>query len=86
MISHQLDTPLNGYLGSDYGSIIPDLLQQPQRLGLADAVIKKIQKDVPLANALPRGSLNIYSVPDGADKMNIFIDANGQIIDAGRTM
>jgi hypothetical protein len=85
MIRHWLETPVNGYLGSGYGSIVPDLLMQPQKTGKADAVLTKLRNDVPLAGALPSSALNIFMVQDGPDKKRLYIDAAGQDIDLGTT-
>jgi len=85
MVSHWLATPLNGYLGSGYGQTVTDLLQTPLRAGLADAVIAKLRADVPILGALPRGAINLYSEPDGVDKLRIYIDVNGSKIDVGTT-
>ncbi|ABO60536.1 hypothetical protein LA345_39175 (plasmid) [Burkholderia vietnamiensis] len=83
MVSHWLETPVNGYLGSDYGSNFPDLLQTPLRTGGADAVIAKLKTDVPLLAAMPRGSVNLYSQDTGPDQRRYFIDLSGQTVDIG---
>jgi hypothetical protein len=83
MVSHWLATPVNGYLGSDYGSNIKDLLQSPLRTGGADAVLTKLKTDVPLLAAMPRGSVNLYSQDTGPYKRRYFIDLSGATVDIG---
>jgi hypothetical protein len=85
MVSHWLGTPVDGYLGSSYGQTIAELLQKPLRAGLADSVLAKLRADVPILGALPRGAINLYSVPDGVDKLRVYIDVNGTEIDVGTT-
>ena len=85
MVSHWLATPLNGYLGSGYGQTVTDLLQTPLRAGLADSVITKLRADVPILSSLSRNAINLYSVPEGVDKLRIFINVNGTEIDVGTT-
>lgn len=83
MVKHWLETPVNGYLGSSYGSIVPDLLQQPQRSGLADAVLNKLRSDVPLVGAMAADQTNLYAVNEGPDKTRIFIEVGGTATDLG---
>ncbi|WP_109479123.1 hypothetical protein [Paraburkholderia sp. C35] len=80
MTTHWLSTPLNGYLGSDYGQIVTDMLQTPLAAGLADATIAKLRNDVPLIAALPRGSVNIYAEDTGPDKRNLYIEVAGEFV------
>ncbi len=84
-ISHWLATPVNGYLGSGYGSDAPAMLQNPQRAGLADSFLTKLQSDVPLAGALPRNALNMYAVDRGPDRKEIYIEASGALVSVGNT-
>jgi len=61
MVTHNLNTPPNGYLGSDYGVDIKQLLQNPSSAVInSDAVIDKIVSDVPILSALPDGSVSLY--------------------------
>jgi len=82
MVSHWLGTPVNGYLGSGYGTIVPDLLQQPQKTGMGDAVLNKLRIDVPLVGALPRGKLNMYAVDEAPDIKRIYIDVSGALVES----
>ncbi|MDF0506518.1 hypothetical protein POK33_37835 [Burkholderia cenocepacia] len=83
MVSHWLETPVNGYLGSGYGNNVRDMLQSPQRTGGADAVLNKLKKDVPLLGALPRSAVNMYAVDTGPDKRRYFIEVAGQSVELG---
>jgi hypothetical protein len=83
MTSHWLATPLNGYLGSDYGQNVTDMLQKPLASGLADAVIAKLRNDVPLLGAQPRGAVNIYAQDTGPDKRNLYIEVAGELVQLG---
>jgi hypothetical protein len=78
MIRHWLNTPVNGYLGSDYGADIKSMLQSPMSTGIADALIAKLRKDVPLVAALPAGVVNIYYRDEGPDKRTIYMDVAGE--------
>lgn len=80
MVEHWLKTPVGAYLGSDYGSDLKALLQSPQSSLAADAVIQKLRTDIPVLQALPPGSINLYGVPSGSDKMNFVFEIAGQAI------
>jgi hypothetical protein len=81
MVQHWLDTPENGYLGASYGQGgINALLQVPHAAGRADAIIKKLMRDVPLLAALPSGSVNIYSQATGIDRSALVFEVAGQLI------
>lgn len=77
MITHWLNTPVNGYIGSDYGCDPKALLQNPQSIGVANAFIKKLKKDVPILAVLPSNSVNLYSVQRGVDGLDIVLEVAG---------
>lgn len=79
MIRHWLNTPLNGYLGSDYGQEVKILLQRPQEDGLADAVLDKMRADIPVVAVAPGGA-NLYSIQSAPDRMDVLIEAAGGLI------
>lgn len=83
MTTHWLETPLNGYLGSDYGQIVTDMLQSPLATGLADATIAKLRTDVPLLGALPAGRVNLYAVDQAPDKRQLYIEVAGEFVEVG---
>ncbi len=81
MVDHWLKTPVNGYLGSNYGQDLKALLQQPQLDGAADSVLAKLHTDVPVLQVLPAGSTNIYGVygqNNQSDRMDIVIEVAGK--------
>ncbi|MFA5920096.1 MAG: hypothetical protein WC856_02245 [Methylococcaceae bacterium] len=77
MVQHQLQTPLNGYLGSGYGSDTKALLMRPQNDGSADEYLAKLRKDVPVLQALPAGSTNLYGVQTAPDRLDLMIEVAG---------
>jgi len=83
MVGHWLTTPVNGYLGSDYGQDVRTLLQQPLEVAADNAadVLDKLRSDVPLLQALPKGALNLYGVPVDPDRLHLFIEVAGQAIE-----
>lgn len=81
MVSHWLHTPVNAYLGSDYGQDANSLLQIPfSNAAEADAFLQKLMTDVPVLRVLPAGSLNLYSVKTAPDKVEIVIEVAGQVL------
>lgn len=85
MVRHWLETPVNGYLGSDYGQDLKALLQQPQLSGLANETLAKLQDDVEILKILPDGSTNIYGVHTQPDKLGLVIEVAGTTFLAGET-
>ncbi len=81
MAEHWLRTPANGYLGSDYGSDVKALLHTPLAAGLADGVLAKLRQDVPLIQAAPAGSVNLYAERDGIDRLAISLEIGGDLLD-----
>jgi hypothetical protein len=83
MVSHWLEVPENGYLGSSYGSNIRALLQRPQ-VGdrrYVDAFLDKLRTDVPVLQALPAGAVSLYAEPKGPDQLHIVLDVAGRTYD-----
>ena len=83
MVAHWLNTPVGSYLGSDYGSNIKDILQNPQFDGVADSVIKKMRVDIPVLQSMPEGYINIYSIQTAPDRLDMLIEIAGQTIQVG---
>lgn len=86
MVSHWLKSPVNGYLGSDYGQDINSLLQNPFSDGAPEATLQKLRNDVPILQALPPGATNLYSIQTYPDKLELVVEVAGQPItvpDAG---
>lgn len=80
MVGHWLKTPVNGYLGSDYGQDAKALLQRPQDDGAAEGFLQKLRSDVPVLQALPDGSVNLYGVQTAPDRLDLMIEVAGQTI------
>ncbi len=85
MTQHWLGTPVCGYLGSDYGSDLKALLQQPQSAVNADAVIPKLRSDVPVLNMLDDQAVELYWRDEGIDRKWLVIGVGGQLIVAGES-
>ena len=77
MVTHWLNTPVNGYLGSSYGADTKALLQKPNQPGLADAFIAKMRRDIPVLGLLSPGQINIYAVGVGSDALRMVINVAG---------
>ena len=80
MVGHWLKSPVNGYLGSDYGQDAKALLQRPQDDGSAEGFLQKLRSDVPVLQALPDGSVNLYGVQTAPDRLDLMIEVAGQTI------
>lgn len=81
MIGHWLKTPVNGYLGSDYGQDAMSLLQVPMiDSSRADAYLDKLRTDVTVLNALPSGMINLYADERSIDSKSLVINVAGQEI------
>lgn len=79
MVTHWLDTPIYGYLGSEYGSDPKSLLQQPNVFGLADNFIAKMKRDIPILDGM---NVNVYLIPVDSDKSALVIAVNEQFVTA----
>jgi len=80
MIRHWLGTPVNGYLGSDYGSDIKSMLQRSLSSSDANNLIRKLRNDIPVLQSMPSGAINLFSVQSAPDKLSIFLEVAGQTI------
>jgi len=84
MVRHWLNTPVGGYLGSDYGQDVKALLQRPHADGSANSFLEKMRADVPVLAAMPAGMLNLYGVPSAPDRLDLVVEVAGQVIDITR--
>lgn len=81
MVNHWLNTPVCGYLGSDYGQDGRAMLQLAQSDQVAaDAFLKKLIVDLPILQAVPRESINLYGVQSEPDRMDLVLDVAGLTI------
>lgn len=80
---HWLNTPVGGYLGSDYGQDAKALLQRPHMDAAADAFLAKLRRDVPVLQLLPSGAVNLYGVHSAPDRLELVVDIAGQSLEVG---
>lgn len=80
MVTHWLGCRPNGYLGSGYGSAIPDVLQTPLAGPNADAAIAKLRDDIAVMAQLAPGALNLYAEQDGPDRLNLMFEVAGSFV------
>ena len=78
MLEHWLNTPTNGYLGSEYGQDIRSLLQRPSADGAAGEFLAKMAEDIPVLTALPSDSVQMYGLPSGVDRLDIVLEVAGR--------
>lgn len=79
MIRHWLETPMNGYLGSDYGSDLKALLQRAQSdTRLANYFIAKLRRDVAVLEALPASEVGLYATPEGIERLRLTLEVAGR--------
>ena len=79
MIRHWLQTPVNSYLGSDYGQDNMSLLQIPlMDSTAADDYISKLREAVECLRSVPEGYLSLERLTVPPDKAFLMIDVLGQ--------
>lgn len=79
MVRHWLETPVNGYLGSGYGSDAMSLLQRSQFFGgQADGFVRKLKRDVSVLEVLPSDAVSLYGTTEGVDRLRISLDVAGR--------
>lgn len=84
MVRHWLNTPVEAYLGSGYGSDAKALLQRPlgDDAALSDFVAK-MRRDLPVLSVLPDGAVRVALVPSGVDGLVLTVDVAGRLIRFG---
>lgn len=80
MVRHWLTTPVNGYLGSGYGSNLRDMLMAPMAAGEGDKFVAKLVRDVPVLQAAAPGQINAYITDEIPDRRRVLIEVGGDII------
>ncbi|WP_313453341.1 hypothetical protein [Stutzerimonas nitrititolerans] len=80
MVGHWLATPVNGYLGSGYGSDPQSLIQKPMSAGLGDAFIQKMERDVPVIGILPGGAVNVYFEDRDNRSKNLIVNVMDRLV------
>lgn len=81
MVRHWLETPVNGYLGSGYGSDANSLLQRAQSDGRADSFVRKLRNDVSVLEVLPNSAVTLYGDTEGIDQLRLTLDVAGRSYD-----
>jgi hypothetical protein len=84
MVQHWISTPVNGYLGSGYGSDMHSLLQTPMAAGLADGLLAKCRQDVPLLLMAAPDAVSVYAEDIGMDAKRIVFEIGGELIPVDR--
>jgi hypothetical protein len=82
MVGHWLGCPPNGYLGSSYGTDVQAMVQRSLSADDGNAFLDKLRQDVPIIQAAPAGTVNVYSADNPPDKRDILIEVAGQVISA----
>ncbi|MGL5224204.1 MAG: hypothetical protein ACRC8Q_02520 [Aeromonas sp.] len=83
MVEHWLGTPVDGYLGSDYGQSLTSILQLPHSDGAADDLLRKLREDIAITYSLPPESVSLYSAPRDVDGLDIVLEVAGRTFDIG---
>ncbi|NCC41613.1 MAG: hypothetical protein EOM21_19775 [Gammaproteobacteria bacterium] len=83
MVGDWLATPVNGYLGSNYGQDLKRILHTPMASPAADAQLAKLREDVPVLGILPSNAINIYAQSRDYDIKMIYIEVAGQTFEFG---
>lgn len=81
MVEHWLSTPVEGYLGSDYGQDAKSILQLPHSDGAADELLRKLRQDIIITTQLPPDAVSLYGAPSGVDRFDIVLDVAGRTFD-----
>lgn len=81
-IDHWLSCLPNSYLGSDYGIDLKQYLHKPLSSFDADNILRKMRQDIPILSILSDDELNIYSVKNNSDQIDIFIEIKGNLLKA----
>ncbi|MCA0214705.1 MAG: hypothetical protein LCH79_16195 [Proteobacteria bacterium] len=80
MVGHWLGCPPNGYLGQGYGSDVKQILHSPMTAGYADDLISKCRQDVPLAQRVGAGAINLYTYDAGLDRKVVVFEVAGELV------
>lgn len=73
MIEHWIMTRPNGYIGSNYGAPLQELLLKSQSTNVANDFITKMKQDLPLLKTLDDSQFSIFSENVGFERKQIYL-------------
>lgn len=73
MVVHWLATPPNGYFGSGYGADVRTMLLRDLSADSADALLKKLRRDLPLLDQFSDQQLRIETAVSGHDSLYVYL-------------
>lgn len=83
MVRHWLETPVDGYLGSDYGIDSKALLQRPMEGSETNEFLVKMRADLPLLQVLPDSAINVFFENTAPDKKRLHVTLGSRTITVG---
>ena len=83
MVEHWLKTPPNGYFGQGYGADVRNMLLRELSSDNADALIKKLRRDIPLIAQLDDSQVSISTTTRGHDQVYVYLFIGNITIDLG---
>ena len=81
MALHWLETPVQGYLGQDYGQSLNSVLMTPQAAHLADMQVAKLRRDVPVIG-FGSGDVDLLLITRGPDQFEIGLKISDRVVTA----
>lgn len=84
-VDHWLNTPVNGYFGSEYGADRASLLLNPLSATKADEFLAKLKRDIPLLATMSDDQLSIRAETEGFDAVRLYLQIGSILIDLGGT-
>lgn len=81
MVEHWLKTPPNGYFGQGYGADVRNMLLRELSSDNADALIKKLRRDIPLIAQLDDSQVSISTATRGHDQVYVYLFIGNITID-----
>lgn len=79
-VQHWLNTPANGYLGSDYGIDLRQYLHIPMSEFDGDGIIAKMYADIPALAVLGRNQVDILVRDNNDDGKQIWIRLADKVV------
>lgn len=85
MIEHWLQTPPNGYFAQSYGADVRNMLLRELSSDNADALIKKLRRDIPLIAQFDDNQVSISTTTRGHDQVYVYLFIGNITIDLGES-